>query len=149
MKQDAELKSCYQRPNLAAMPADHGAVMALQPPLRETADYGNDFACGGVAIRRIIVACAALTALGAALLTVAPLPMTLPPAEAQTLPDPSVPPDRRDPPRARDGNIAVKEEFDAAVSAGTVAALELFIARHPEHPLTSEAKTRLAALRTR
>ena len=48
--------------------------------------------------------------------------------------------------RARDGNIAIQEEFDAAAQADTVAAWELFIARHPEHELTPAAKERLAAL---
>jgi hypothetical protein len=49
---------------------------------------------------------------------------------------------------ARDGNIAIQEEFDAAQAAGTVAAWELFIARHPDHPLIPEAERRLAALRS-
>jgi len=41
---------------------------------------------------------------------------------------------------ARDGNIAIKEEFDLAVEANTAEALQLFIQRHPEHPLAVEAK---------
>lgn len=40
---------------------------------------------------------------------------------------------------ARDGNIAIQQEYDAAVEANTTKALELFIARHPDHPLTESA----------
>ena len=47
---------------------------------------------------------------------------------------------------ARDGNIAVREEFDAALAVGTVKAWELFILRHPEHPLADLAKEHLNAL---
>jgi hypothetical protein len=43
-------------------------------------------------------------------------------------------------PRPRDGNIAIKQELCAARVAGTVAAYELFIARHPEHPLAETAR---------
>lgn len=57
-----------------------------------------------------------------------------------------VAPDRLDPPRARDGDVAIREEFDTAARAGTAAALELFIQRHPDHPLVPEARARLAAL---
>src|SRR5687768_4637630 len=35
---------------------------------------------------------------------------------------------------ARDGDIAIQEELDAARKAGTRAAYDLFIARHPGHP---------------
>lgn len=41
---------------------------------------------------------------------------------------------------ARDGNIAIREEYDAALRRHTRSALELFIARHPEHPLSVEAR---------
>ena len=41
--------------------------------------------------------------------------------------------------RARDGEIAVREEFDAARAKNTLAAWELFIARHPASPLIPEA----------
>jgi hypothetical protein len=53
-----------------------------------------------------------------------------------------------DPPvnRARDGNIAIAEELCAARKAGTVAAYDLFIARHPGHPLTEEARAERARL---
>jgi hypothetical protein len=55
-------------------------------------------------------------------------------------------PDRRDPPRARDGNVAIREEFDAAIAARSADALSLFIARHPRHPLAAEAETARRAL---
>ena len=41
---------------------------------------------------------------------------------------------------ARDGNIAIQQELDAARQAATVAAYDLFIARHPEHPLAKVAR---------
>lgn len=40
---------------------------------------------------------------------------------------------------ARDGNIAIREEFDLAVKAGTKKALEIFILRHPDHELSVRA----------
>lgn len=43
-------------------------------------------------------------------------------------------------PRPRDGNIAVQEELDAARKAGTIAAYDLFIARHPRHALAVIAR---------
>ena len=43
-------------------------------------------------------------------------------------------------PPARDGNIAIREELDAARVKGTVDAYDLFIARHPDHPLAKEAR---------
>lgn len=55
-------------------------------------------------------------------------------------------PDRHDPPRARDGDVAIGEEFEIAIQTGTAAALALFIARHPDHDLTPRARARLAAL---
>ena len=48
--------------------------------------------------------------------------------------------------RARDGNIAIAEELCAARKAGTVAAYDLFIARHPRHPLAKEALAERARL---
>jgi hypothetical protein len=42
--------------------------------------------------------------------------------------------------RARDGNIAIQEELDAARRVATVAAYDLFIARHPDHPLAQVAR---------
>jgi len=47
---------------------------------------------------------------------------------------------------ARDGNIAIQEEFEAAKAKNTIAAYEHFIARHPKHPLTEQAKVELAGL---
>lgn len=44
---------------------------------------------------------------------------------------------------ARDGNIAIREEYDLAIEANTNEALQLFILRHPEHPLTIKAKEKL------
>jgi hypothetical protein len=41
---------------------------------------------------------------------------------------------------ARDGNIAIAEELEAARKAGTIAAYDLFIARHPGHPLAQIAR---------
>ena len=41
---------------------------------------------------------------------------------------------------ARPGDIAVREEFEAARRAGTIAAYDLFIARHPDHALTDTAR---------
>jgi hypothetical protein len=43
-------------------------------------------------------------------------------------------------PPARDGNIAIKQELCAARAKATVEAYDLFIARHPHHPLVKEAK---------
>lgn len=54
-----------------------------------------------------------------------------------------------DPPpgaRARDGNIAIREELDAARAAGSIAAYDLFIARHPDHPLARTARRERARL---
>ena len=42
--------------------------------------------------------------------------------------------------RARDGNVAIQEELDTARRAGTVEAYDLFIARHPDHPLAKVAR---------
>lgn len=47
---------------------------------------------------------------------------------------------------ARDGDIAIQEELDAARRACTVAALDLFIARHPGHPLEAVAREERARL---
>jgi hypothetical protein len=41
---------------------------------------------------------------------------------------------------ARDGNIAIRQELDAARQSGTVAAFDLFLARHPDHPLAADAR---------
>lgn len=47
---------------------------------------------------------------------------------------------------ARDGNIAIREELDMAIEQGTAEAYNLFIQRHPDHPLTVEARRRLNAM---
>jgi hypothetical protein len=49
-------------------------------------------------------------------------------------------------PRARDGNIAIEQELCAARKARSVAAYDLFIARHPNHPLASVARREREAL---
>lgn len=41
---------------------------------------------------------------------------------------------------ARDGNVAIREELDRARAAGTTEAYDLFIARHPDHPLAVVAR---------
>jgi len=50
---------------------------------------------------------------------------------------------------ARDGDIAIREEFDAAKEKNTREAWALFMARHPEHPLTKRAQKCAAALEDR
>lgn len=45
---------------------------------------------------------------------------------------------------AREGTIAIREEFDAARARGTAEAWQLFIARHPDHPLAAAAARALA-----
>jgi len=47
---------------------------------------------------------------------------------------------------ARDGDIAIVEEFEAAVSSNSVEALELFIARHPGHRLVPAARDEIDRL---
>ena len=47
---------------------------------------------------------------------------------------------------ARPGEIAIREEFDAARRAGTIAAYDLFIARHPDHALAETARREGARL---
>lgn len=44
-------------------------------------------------------------------------------------------------PPARDGNIAIQEELSAARAKASVAAYDLFIARHPDHPLARKARS--------
>lgn len=50
--------------------------------------------------------------------------------------------------RARDGKIAVTEEFEAARKTGTREALELFLARQPDSVHAGEARRLLRALET-
>lgn len=47
---------------------------------------------------------------------------------------------------ARDGDIAIQEELDAARKARTAAAYDLFIARHPGHRLEAVAREERARL---
>jgi hypothetical protein len=47
---------------------------------------------------------------------------------------------------ARDGNIAIREELDAAIRENTAAAFNLFILRHPDHELAETAKEFLRKL---
>ena len=49
-------------------------------------------------------------------------------------------------PIARDPKIAVEEEYQMARQRGTVEALELFIARHPDSPLAAKARLDLQRL---
>ena len=50
---------------------------------------------------------------------------------------------------ARDGNIAIQEEYCAARKTATVEAWELFIARHPRHPLADDARLQRDKLTSR
>ncbi|WP_114953691.1 hypothetical protein [Sphingosinicella terrae] len=52
-------------------------------------------------------------------------------------------------PRARDGNVAIRQELEAARDSGTVAAYDLFIARHPDHPLAEIARRERQSLARR
>ncbi len=54
-------------------------------------------------------------------------------AQACSMPADEIPP-------ARDGDIAIRQELDAARKAATLAAYDLFIARHPDHALAREAR---------
>ena len=58
------------------------------------------------------------------------------------------PPDANAANRARDGKIAVTEEFEAARKAGTREAFELFLARQPDSVHAAEARRLLRALET-
>lgn len=55
-------------------------------------------------------------------------------------------PERTMPP-ARNGEIAVQEEYDIAQRGGTTEALELFIARHPDSVLADRARAELQRMR--
>jgi len=50
-------------------------------------------------------------------------------------------------PPARPGDIAIQEELMAARASRQPAAYELFLARHPSHPLARVARAELEALR--
>lgn len=45
---------------------------------------------------------------------------------------------------APDGDAAVRKEYDTTVRKGTREAYELFVLRHPDHPLADEARAWLA-----
>lgn len=47
---------------------------------------------------------------------------------------------------ARSGDVAICEELTAARAAGTAAAYQLFIARHPDHALAAVARRELRKL---
>ncbi len=47
---------------------------------------------------------------------------------------------------ARDGDIAIRKEFEFLKKQGTREAMELFILRHPNHPLVAKAKKILRRL---
>lgn len=49
-------------------------------------------------------------------------------------------------PPARDGDVAVQEELDAARRTGTLAAYDLFLSRHGDHRLAVAARRERAAL---
>ena len=48
---------------------------------------------------------------------------------------------------ARDGNIAIEEEFEQTRRQATLEAYNLFIERHPDHPLTGLARLEREKLR--
>lgn len=52
-------------------------------------------------------------------------------------------------PRPRDGDVAIREELEAARRAGTIEAYDLFLARHPDHPLAEQARRERAELSSR
>ena len=54
-----------------------------------------------------------------------------------------------DQPRPRDGNVAIRQELEAARRTGTLAAYDLFLARHGNHPLAGTARRERAALAAR
>lgn len=49
-------------------------------------------------------------------------------------------------PPARNPAAAVEEEYQLALQQGTAAALQLFIARHPDDPLAEKARADLRRL---
>ena len=63
-----------------------------------------------------------------------------PPAASPQAPMPAQPRAQARRPLPRDGDVAIREEFANAVVAGEVAALQLFIRRHPDHALADIAR---------
>ena len=49
-------------------------------------------------------------------------------------------------PEPRDPGIALREEYDAAIAAGTISALDLFIRRHPDDALAELTRRELERL---
>jgi hypothetical protein len=90
--------------------------------------------------RRPLVAIAALAAFAAT----TGLNPQRPPAMAAAAEQPEKP--QPPLPEPRDPEIAVREEYDAAIAADTVAALDLFIRRHPDHALAELARRELERL---
>jgi hypothetical protein len=62
------------------------------------------------------------------------------PAPEPTKPQPPMP-------EPRDPEIAVREQYDAAIREGTIAALDLFIQRYPGHPLAAAAQEAIKKLK--
>ena len=79
----------------------------------------------------IVLALAATLAVG---VSNGACPMSEPPRSAPAAP-------------ARAGDVAVQEELDAARATSSVAAYELFVARHPGHPLEAVARAELERLK--
>jgi hypothetical protein len=59
------------------------------------------------------------------------------------------PPRSTELPLPRDGDVAVREELDAARRAGTLAAYDLFLGRHPRHRLAATARRERARIAAR
>ena len=51
-----------------------------------------------------------------------------------------------DMPRPRDGDVAIRQELEAAGRSGTLAAYDIFLARHPDHPLAAAASREMQRL---
>ena len=62
-----------------------------------------------------------------------------------TAPEPTAP--QPPMPAPRDPEIAVREQYDAAISEGTVAALDLFVQRYPGHPLAAATEDEIRRLK--
>jgi hypothetical protein len=60
-----------------------------------------------------------------------------------------VPKRSTDLPRPRDGDVAIRQELEAARRAGTLAAYDLFLERHRQHPLAGVARRERVALAAR
>jgi hypothetical protein len=89
-------------------------------------------------LRRITVILSLVTA-GCAIMTETTA-QPVPAAPTVPAPTPSGPASSAPAAPARDGNIAIREELDAARKVGTVEAYDLFLARHPGHPLAETAR---------